>query len=117
MPGLFYLTAGYALVALAENVSVAAVREFPSDDDPASADTIVFFQRGSFADRRPAAMNAFLERGGSAVSIHWAVDGRDRAVEFSRRIGLAALGGSIGFRHGPVDRFNELVTPGARMSR
>jgi putative heme-binding domain-containing protein len=91
------------LLAAAENVTVTAVREFPSDDDLASADTIVFFQRGSFADRRPAAMDAFLKRGGGAVYIHWAVDGRDRAVEFSRRIGLAALGGSIGFRHGPVD--------------
>ena len=91
------------LLAAAENVSVTAVREFPSDDDLAAADTIVFFQRGSFADRRPAAMDAFLERGGGAVYIHWAVDGRDRAVEFSRRIGLAALGGSIGFRHGPLD--------------
>ena len=91
------------LLAAAENVSVTAVREFPSDDDLASADLLVFFQRGSFADRRPAAMDAFLERGGGAVYIHWAVDGRDRAVEFSRRIGLAALGGSIGFRHGPLD--------------
>lgn len=91
------------LLAAAENISVTAVREFPSDDDLASADLLVFFQRGSFADRRPAAMDAFLERGGGAVYIHWAVDGRDRAVEFSRRIGLAALGGSIGFRHGPLD--------------
>jgi len=91
------------LLAAAENVSVTAVREFPSDDDLASADLLVFFQRGSFADRRPAAMDAFLKRGGGAVYIHWAVDGRDRAVEFSRRIGLAALGGSIGFRHGPLD--------------
>ena len=91
------------LLAAAENVSVTAVREFPSDEELAAADTIVFFQRGSFADRRPAAMDAFLNRGGGAVYIHWAVDGRDRAVEFSRRIGLAALGGSIGFRHGPLD--------------
>jgi hypothetical protein len=33
MPGLFHRTAGFALVAVAENVSVTAVREFPSDDD------------------------------------------------------------------------------------
>jgi len=91
------------LLAAAENVSVTAVREFPSAEDLAAADLVVFFQRGSFADRRPAAMDAFLERGGGAVFIHWAVDGRDRAAEFSRRIGLAALGGSIGFRHGPLD--------------
>lgn len=91
------------LLAAAENVEVVAAREFPSDEDLATADAIVFFQRGSFADRRPAAMDAFLERGGGAVYIHWAVDGRERAAEFSKRIGLAALGGSIGFRHGPLD--------------
>ncbi|RLS34433.1 MAG: hypothetical protein DWH79_04570 [Planctomycetota bacterium] len=91
------------LLAAAENVSLTAVREFPSAEEVAAADLLVFFQRGSFADRRPAAMDGFLKRGGGAVYIHWAVDGRDRAVDFSQRIGLAALGGSIGFRHGPLD--------------
>lgn len=91
------------LLAAAENVTIVSAREFPSDEDLATADAIVFFQRGSFADRRPAAMDAFLERGGGAVYVHWAVDGRDQAAEFSKRIGLAALGGSIGFRHGPLD--------------
>ena len=36
MPRLSRLTGGRALVAVAENVSVTAVREFPSDDDLAS---------------------------------------------------------------------------------
>ena len=30
-------------------------------------------------------------------------DLRDRAADFSRRIGLAATGGAIAFRHGPLD--------------
>ena len=91
------------LLAAAENVTVSPAREFPSAEQLATADTVVFFQRGSFADRRPEAMDAYLARGGGAVYVHWAVDGRDRAADFSRRIGLAATGGAIAFRHGPLE--------------
>ena len=90
------------LLAAAEGVTVTPAREFPTDEQLAAADVLVFFQRGSFADRRPQAMDAFLARGGGAVYVHWAVDGRDRAADFSRRIGLAS-GGAIAFRHGPLD--------------
>ena len=91
------------LLAAAEGVTVTPAREFPSDEQLASADALVFFQRGSFGDRRPRAMDDYLARGGGAVYVHWAVDGRDRAADFSRRIGLAAQGGAIAFRHGPLE--------------
>ena len=90
------------LLAAAENVSVTQAREFPSREQLAAADVLVFFQRGSFADRRPQEMDAFLARGGGAVYVHWAVDGRDQAAEFSRRIGLAS-DAAISFRHGPLE--------------
>ena len=90
------------LLAAAEGVTVTPAREFPTEEQLATADVLVFFQRGSFADRRPQAMDAFLARGGGAVYVHWAVDGRDRAADFSRRIGLSS-GGAIAFRHGPLD--------------
>ena len=90
------------LLAAAEQVTVTPAREFPSQEQLEAADVLVFFQRGSFADRRPQAMDAFLARGGGAVYIHWAVDGRDRAGEFSRRIGLAS-DSAISFRHGPLE--------------
>lgn len=91
------------LLAAAENVRVEPAREFPSEEQLAVADVVVFFQRGSFGQRRPEALDAFLARGGGAVYIHWAVDGRDRAGDFARRIGLAAEGGAIAFRHGPLE--------------
>ncbi|MGA0039188.1 MAG: ThuA domain-containing protein [Pirellulales bacterium] len=90
------------LLAAAEQVTVTPASEFPSPEQLETADVLVFFQRGSFADRRPQAMDAFLARGGGAVYIHWAVDGRDRAGEFSRRIGLAS-DAAISFRHGPLE--------------
>jgi type 1 glutamine amidotransferase len=36
------------------------------------------------------------------VYVHWAVDGRGGQEEFAKRIGLASLGGSIKYRHGPM---------------
>jgi hypothetical protein len=63
---------------------------------------LVFFQRGRWDDERAAAIDPFLARGGGAVYIHWAVDGRGGEAEFAKRIGLASLGGSIRYRHGEM---------------
>ena len=90
------------LLSAADNVSVSTATEFPSDDQLASADVLVFFQKGSFEPDRPAKLDAFLARGGGAVYIHWAVNGSDQVQEFSKRIGYASWGGRIAFRHGPL---------------
>jgi hypothetical protein len=37
------------------------------------------------------------------VYVHWAVDGSPDAPGFAQRIGLAARGGMIRYRHGPLD--------------
>ena len=44
-------------------------------------------------------LDAFLERGGGLVLIHWAVNGGDAADEYAGRIGLA-WGKGAKFRHG-----------------
>src|SRR4029079_12061851 len=49
--------------------------------------------------RRAADIDAYLQRGGGLVYIHWAVDGQKGGREFAKRIGLAGLG-LVGFRHG-----------------
>jgi len=95
-------TAWHELLSSAEAVDVRVVREFPDDELLATADILVFFQKGSFADRRPQQMDAFLKRGGGAVYIHWAVNGNDKVADFAKRIGMASWGGRIAFRHGPL---------------
>ena len=90
------------LLSAADNVTVSTATEFPSDEQLASADVLLFFQKGSFEPARPAKLDAFLARGGGAVYIHWAVNGNDQVEEFSKRIGYASWGGRIAFRHGPL---------------
>lgn len=82
---------------------VSTAMEFPSDEQIAGADVLVFYQRGSWNDDRAAAIDPFLARGGGLVYIHWAVDGRGQQDEMARRIGLAALGGGIRYRHGVLN--------------
>lgn len=90
------------LLAAAPQVNVSAAWEFPDDQQMASADVLVFFQKGAWDDDRQAKIDAFLARGGGAVYVHWAVNGDERVADFSQRIGLASRGSSIRYRHGPL---------------
>ncbi|MDB5312940.1 MAG: hypothetical protein JWO38_7142 [Gemmataceae bacterium] len=90
------------LVAAADNVEVATAWEWPAKEEFGKADVMVFFQRGDWDAKRAADVDAFLERGGGLVYLHWAVDGRKDSPGFARRIGLTWGNGSK-FRHGPVD--------------
>lgn len=91
------------LFKLAEGVEVATAWEWPAKQEFERADVLVFYQHGDWTAERAADIDAFLERGGGLVYIHWAVDGRDNVAEFARRIGLASHGGNIKYRHGPLD--------------
>jgi type 1 glutamine amidotransferase len=91
------------LMARAPHTQVDTAYEFPSAAQIENADVLVFFQRGRWDDERAAAIDPFLARGGGAVYVHWAVDGRGGQEEFAKRIGLASLGGSIRYRHGPMN--------------
>ena len=91
------------LLARAPNTNVDSAWEFPTQEQIDNADVLVFFQRGRWDDTRAAAIDPFLARGGGAVYIHWAVDGRGGQQKFAQRIGLASLGGSIKYRHGELD--------------
>lgn len=90
------------LLAAGEQVDVATAWEWPEKAEFAKADVMVFFQRGNWDAHRAADIDAFLERGGGLVYIHWAVDGQKDAPGFAKRIGRAWGAGSK-FRHGPVD--------------
>ncbi|MBX9580780.1 MAG: ThuA domain-containing protein [Gemmataceae bacterium] len=91
------------LLAAADNTEVATAWEWPAKDEWGKADVMVFFQRGDWGARRAADVDAFLERGGGLVYVHWAVDGRKDGAEFAKRIGLASHGGAVGYRHGPIE--------------
>jgi putative heme-binding domain-containing protein len=85
-----------------QQLTISTAREFPSDEQLAKADVVIFFQKGSFSLQRSLALDKFLGRGGGAVFIHWAVNGDDRVREFAKRIGFASHGGNIKYRHGPL---------------
>ncbi|MDC0937346.1 hypothetical protein OAS39_13755, partial [Pirellulales bacterium] len=90
------------LLARQDHTEVDLAWEFPKPEQIDAADVLVFYQRGRWNDERAAAIDPFLARGGGAVYIHWAVYGRGGEHEMAKRIGLASLGGSIGYRHGPL---------------
>jgi putative heme-binding domain-containing protein len=90
------------LLAAADHIEVTTAWEWPAKDEFRKADVMVFFLRGDWDANRAADVDAFLERGGGLVYIHWAVDGRKDAPGFAKRIGLS-WGGGAKFRHGPLE--------------
>jgi putative heme-binding domain-containing protein len=90
------------LLGSADKIEVATAWEWPAKEEFQKADVMVFFQRGNWDAKRAADVDAFLERGGGLVYIHWAVDGQKDSPGFAKRIGLTWGNGSK-FRHGPVD--------------
>jgi putative heme-binding domain-containing protein len=90
------------LLSAAKEVEADVAWSFPNESQLASADVLIFFQKGTWDDARQKAMDAYFARGGGAVYLHWAVNGEDRVSDFSRRIGLSSRGTSIKYRHGPL---------------
>ncbi len=91
------------LLSAAPQVSLEMAWEFPSEAQLQSADIVVFFQKGAWTEARSMAMDRFFQKGGGAVYVHWAVNGDDAVLGFSKRIGLASRGTSINYRHGPLE--------------
>src|SRR5262249_30344397 len=92
-----------ALFKLADKVDVVTAWEWPEREEFQKADVMIFYQHGDWTAGRAADVDAFLDRGGGLVYVHWAVDGREDAPGFAKRIGLASRGGKIKYRHGPLD--------------
>ncbi|MFO0901789.1 MAG: ThuA domain-containing protein [Pirellulales bacterium] len=91
------------LLSAADGVTVESAMEWPSAEQIRRADTIVFFQKGSWNAERAQAIDAHLARGGGLVYIHWAVEAGPEAPAFAQRIGLASEAAKLKFRHGPLD--------------
>lgn len=90
------------LLSAADNVTVGTAWDWPSAEDLATADVVVFYQQGSWTPEKAKDIDAYLKRGGGLVYIHYAVDGGKDAPGFAQRIGLA-WGGGAKFRHGPLE--------------
>lgn len=92
------------LFDLADNVVVSEVDNWPKPEQMAKADLIVFYSNNpAWNADRAKELEAFLNRGGGAVFIHYAVDGHKDVDALASLIGLAWRGGSSKFRHGPLD--------------
>ena len=84
------------------NTEVATAWEWPTHEEFKRADVIVFFQHGDWNDQRAADIDAFLERGGGLVYVHWA----SMAARHGARIRQAHRPGwdkALAFRHGEMD--------------
>jgi type 1 glutamine amidotransferase len=90
------------LLSAGEKITVTTAWEWPAADDLAAADVLVFYQKGDWTQQREADLDAYLNRGGGLVYIHYAVDGGNDASAFAQRIGLAWQGSRSRFRHGPL---------------
>jgi type 1 glutamine amidotransferase len=91
------------LLKLADDVKVTTAMDWPSAEDLKTADVLVFYQNGKWNADRARDIDAFLERGGGLVYIHWAVNGGAEAPAFAQRIGLAWGTPESKYRHGPLE--------------
>ncbi len=96
-----WLKAWNELLSIGNNVDVVTAMNWPERDEFQKADVMVFYQRGNWNPQRAADIDAFLERGGGLVYVHWAVDGQQDSPGFAKRIALA-WGNGAKFRHGPL---------------
>jgi len=90
------------LLAADAQIEVVTAMNWPERAEFQKADVMIFFQRGDWNAARAADIDAFLERGGGLVYLHWAVDGQKDSPGFAKRIGLT-WGAGAKFRHGPVE--------------
>src|SRR5690606_23051212 len=90
-------TAWKELLSAGEAIEVDIAWEWPNRDNLATADVLVFYQKGDWTPQREQDIDAFLKRGGGLVYIHYAVDGGQNPSAFAERIGLAWRGGGSKF--------------------
>jgi hypothetical protein len=91
------------LLPLADNVTVAIAKIFPTREQFAAADVTVFFSRNSgWNAARAALLDEFQKGGGGVVLLHWAMAGGNDALGHAERVGIATGEGSK-YRHGDME--------------
>ncbi len=100
------------LLGGAVGVTVDTAMNWPTAEQLSAADTIVFYQKGTWNEERAQAIDAHLSRGGGLVYIHWAIEGGPDAPALAKRIGLASDASRTKYRHGPLSLSFEPVGAG-----
>ena len=91
------------LLGLAGGVEVTTAQDWPTVEQLAKTDVAVFYSNNpAWNPDRKAELDAFLQRGGGAVFIHWAIEGREFAPELADCIGLASNSKALKYRHGAL---------------
>lgn len=91
------------ILSLADSVEVTETNGWPTSDQFKDADVIVFYWNyPGFTEENGKQLDAFLQRGGGLVYLHYAVDATAHPQSLANRIGLAWKGGASKFRHGHV---------------
>jgi putative heme-binding domain-containing protein len=92
------------LLELAEAVTVSTASGWPSPRQWERADLVILYSANpAWSAEKAGEVDAYLNRGGGLVLLHYAVNGRDAADAWAERIGLAWRAGQSRFRHGPLD--------------
>ncbi len=83
---------------------VATANPWPTPEQWKTADVVAFFSANpGWNPARAKELDAFLERGGGLVYLHFAVNGQRAPEELARRIGLAWDDRQARYRHGALD--------------
>jgi putative heme-binding domain-containing protein len=92
------------LLGLAEAVSVDEAFGWPSTEQLKWADVVVMYSHNpGWTAAKAKELDAFLERGGGLVFIHYAIDGHAAGDVLAQRIGLTWKADQSKFRHGPLE--------------
>jgi putative heme-binding domain-containing protein len=93
-----------ALLRLAVGVTVTTAVDWPSADELARADVMVWYSANArWSATRARELDAFLSRGGGLAVIHFALNGTKAPDDLARLIGRSWIDGRSKFRHGPLD--------------
>lgn len=91
------------LLSLSGHVQVATADVWPTPTQWDTADVAVFYSANpAWAPEKAKELDAFQQRGGGLVLLHYAVNGQRAPEELAERIGLAWQGGVSQFRHGEL---------------
>ncbi len=92
------------LLNLAAAVTVETADPWPTPQQWETADVIVMFSANpAWAPARARELDAYFDRGGGLVLLHYAVNGQRAPEEYAERIGLAWNPDGSKYRHGELD--------------